>query len=248
MLDTRFPRFRGDAGCAETWRFPVHYHIVRGGTAARVVRQRADNLLPAFIAGGTALAQQGVAGISTTCGFMCLHQQALARALPLPVMTSALLLAPQLIRCLPPAQKLGILTVSAAHLTGDYLRAAGINSRRIAIGGLAADSHFARVLLDNGSSLDTAQAARDLLAAADTLLTGNNTVSALLLECTNMPPYRTALRRHTGLPVYSIIDAVEQFYDSHCLPHSKTAAARHEEADLYAHAFRPARHSGSKSE
>lgn len=214
MLDTRFPRLPGDAGCADSWDFPVLYHTVAGGTPTRIVREQAKDLLPAFIAGGQALAQQGVAGISTTCGFLCLHQQALARALPLPVMTSALLMAPQIIAALPPPQKLGILTVSAPHLGAAHLHAAQIPPERVRIGDLGARSTFAAALLNNSDTLDYRQAQREMVAAAQTLLDTDDTLAALLLECTNMPPYADAVRQAGGLPVYSIIDAVNDFYRS----------------------------------
>lgn len=221
MLDTRFPRITGDAGCAATWNFPARYHVVTGASAARVVRRRAENLLPAFIDGGRQLARAGVCGVSTTCGFLCLQQKALAQALPLPVLTSALLSGGDIIRRLPPRKRLGILTASQQHLTEEHLRAAGINPRRAVIGGLPPRGYFARVLLEDGDTLDPARAARDMLAAADALLARANnpgnpdspgSIAALLLECANMPPYSNALRAHTGLPVYSIIDAVNHFY------------------------------------
>ena len=209
-LDTRFPRIVGDAGCAETWQFPVLYHTVVGGSPVCVVRRRAENLLPAFIAGGQLLWEQGVAGIATTCGFLCLHQQALAAALPLPVMTSALLMASAV--PLPPGKRLGILTASAQDLTEAHLLAAGIHPASVAVGGLAPESSFAQTLLLNLPTLDVEQAKRDMIAAARALCANADDVGALLLECTNMPPYAAALRRETGLPVYSIIDAVNNFH------------------------------------
>jgi hypothetical protein len=34
-------------------------------------------------------------------------------------------------------------------------------------------------------------------------------ISVFLLECTNLPPYKQAIERATGCPVYSIIDVAE---------------------------------------
>ncbi len=73
MLETRFPRVYGDAGNPATWPFPVVVRVVRGATPTRVIRARARDLVEAFIAAGQALAAAGAAGLTTTCGFLCLH-------------------------------------------------------------------------------------------------------------------------------------------------------------------------------
>jgi hypothetical protein len=39
MLDTRFPRPRGDVGNATTWPFPVRYKIVNGATRSSASSQ-----------------------------------------------------------------------------------------------------------------------------------------------------------------------------------------------------------------
>ena len=54
MLETRFPRIPGDMGNALTWPFPVLYRVVPQASPDRVVRRRAEGLLPAFIEAGQA--------------------------------------------------------------------------------------------------------------------------------------------------------------------------------------------------
>ena len=59
MLDTFFPRPPGDVGNALTWPFPVLYRVVPGASPDRVVRRRAEGLLPNFIEAGRDLVLQG---------------------------------------------------------------------------------------------------------------------------------------------------------------------------------------------
>ena len=92
MLETRFPRVPGDIGNPASFPFPVLYEVVPGASAHRVVEGRAEGLVDAFIAAGGRLVERGAAGILTSCGFMALHQSALASALPVPVATSSVLL------------------------------------------------------------------------------------------------------------------------------------------------------------
>ena len=94
MLETRFPRIYGDAGNPATWPFPVEIETVQGATPGRVIAGRAYGLIDAFIDAGTRLAKRGVDGITSTCGFLSLHQRQIADALPLPFASSSLLQVP----------------------------------------------------------------------------------------------------------------------------------------------------------
>ena len=94
MLDTVFPRIPGDFGNAATWPFPVMYRVVRGASPHRVIRERADGLLNAFIESGKQLVADGADGLTTTCGFLSLFQAELAQAVDVPVATSSLMQVP----------------------------------------------------------------------------------------------------------------------------------------------------------
>jgi Asp/Glu/hydantoin racemase len=56
--------------------------------------------------------------------------------------------------------------------------------------------------------LDEDEARRATVAAAERLLARRPEVRAIVLECTNMPPYADAVRAATGLPVHDITTLV----------------------------------------
>jgi hypothetical protein len=129
MLETRFPRIPGDIGHAAIWPFPVLYKVVRGATAERVTTARANDrstgLLDAFLAAGAELVQDGADGITTSCGFLSIHQHELGAHCSVPVAASALMQIPLVERLLPPRKRVGVLTFSAELLGADHLVAAG---------------------------------------------------------------------------------------------------------------------------
>jgi Asp/Glu/hydantoin racemase len=211
MLEARFPRIPGDVGNAATWPFPVLYKVVRGASPERVVRQRAEGLLDAFIEGGRELVAQGADGIVTNCGFLSLFQKDLAVACGVPVAASALMQAPLIERLLPPGRQVGVLTVAAASLTAEHLAAAGV-ARDTPVVGTERGREFSRALLGNELQLDLAQAEADILAAGDELVGRHPEVGAVLLECTNMCPYAHALRDRLGLPVFDMVSFVTWFH------------------------------------
>ena len=215
MLETRFARPPGDIGNPSSFAFPVLFEVVEAASAARVVRERADGLLDGFIAAGRRLVDRGAVGLMTSCGFLALHQPALAAALPIPVATSSLLMVPMLERLMPAGRRVGVLTASAADLTSAHLAAVGA-AADTPVGGLAPKGHLATVLLGGDLPLDPASAEADLLAAASDLLARHPAIGAIVLECTNMGPYRAALARHTGLPVFDVVGFAHWFHRGLC--------------------------------
>ena len=212
MLDTRFPRIPGDVGNPATWAFPVRYHIVPGATPEAIVENDPAPFVDRFISAGRALVAEGCTAIATTCGFLSLVRSDLSREIGVPVASSALEQSRQINDSLPPGQTLGILTISAASLTGAHLKAAGV-PEDAPIGGLDGTG-FAQSILGNKTTLDVAGAEQDMVAAALALVHRNPRIGALLLECTNMPPYASAVSRATGRPVYSIYTYLNWFHQS----------------------------------
>lgn len=209
MLDTRFPRIPGDMGHAGTFSFPVRYHRVAGAAPDLVVRRGAAALLPAFLEGARALEGEGVGAITTNCGFLAKFQAAMAAAVRVPVFTSSLMLVPLVHRMLAPGRRVGVLTVNAASLGAEHLAGAGIGPDiPVAVAGLEAEKEFTRVLLDDELVLDVDAARAEHLTVARRLVAEHPDVGALVLECTNMPPYARDIQRETGLPVFDIVSLV----------------------------------------
>ena len=210
MLETRFPRIPGDMGNAETWPFPVLYKVVKGASPQRVVEERANGLLDAFLDGARELADLGADGITTTCGFLSLFQRDIAAHVGVPVATSSLMQAPMIARVLPAGRRVGILTISAKTLTPDHLAAAGV-AADTPVAGTDEGREFTRAILGDEPVLDVAAAERDIIEAGETLVRRHPQVGAVLLECTNMAPYASALRDHLGLPVFDIVSFITWF-------------------------------------
>ena len=209
MLEARFPRIPGDMGHAATSPFPVRYHRVPGASPDLVVRRGAAGLLPAFVEGARQLEREGVGAVTTNCGFLVKYQPELAAAVRVPVLTSSLLLVPLVHRMLPPGRRVGILTVNSTGLGDEHLRGAGIGGDiPLAVAGLEGEKEFTRVLLGDEAELDVDQAREEHVRVARRLVTYHPDIGAIVLECTNMPPYAADVQRATGLPVFDIVSLV----------------------------------------
>jgi len=215
MLDTRFPRIPGDMGNASTFPFPVLYHRVRGASPDRVVRQGQQELLPAFIEGARALEREGVRAVTTNCGFLAKFQSEVAASVSIPVFTSSLMLVPLVHRMLPPRKAVGIMTVDASSLRPEHYTGAGITKDiPIVVAGMETEKEFTRVMLDNELELDVEAARQEHLTVARCLVEAHPEIGAIVLECTNMPPYRADIQAATGLPVFDITTLVRMVHDA----------------------------------
>ena len=171
----------------------------------------ADGLLPAFLEAAAELVALGAEALTTNCGFLSLFQREIAAHVGVPVMTSSLLQVPWVQATLPPGRRVGLVTVSAATLTAAHLVAAGVPADT-PVAGTEHGREFFRVLIQAASTdMDVDLARQDVLDAGADLVRRHPDVGAVVLECTNMPPYAAALARAIGRPVYDVYSMVQWF-------------------------------------
>jgi hypothetical protein len=213
MLDTRFPRPPGDVGHPDAFGVPVRQRVVQGAWPGTIVQSAAGlhaaGVAPAFVRAVQALEAEGARAITTSCGFLVLLQDELQAAARVPVVTSSLLQLPVLLARHP---KIGVLTISAAALGPEHLLAAGVPANRlgdVVIQGVEPSGEFVTAILGNRETLDLERAGRDVVDAAMALKLRAPSLQAVVLECTNMPPYRQAVEAATGLETWALTDDVK---------------------------------------
>jgi hypothetical protein len=125
--------------------------------------------------------------------------------------TSSLLQGPYVERLLPPGQRAGVLTADAASLSADHLQAVDV-ATDTPVEGIDPNGAFARTLFDDREDLDQRAAERDVVDAAQRLLLRRPDIGAFVLECTNMPPYASAVATATGRPVYDVLTLLDAIW------------------------------------
>jgi len=208
MLDTRFPRIPGDIGNATTWDFPVLYKVVRGASTARVVDKSDPSLLKPFIASAKELEAEGVSAITTTCGFLAMFQRELASELSVPVFTSSLLMVPMVHKMLAPSRKVGVISVNSVALTEKQFRGVGMEGVPFVCTGMESEKLFINTFGKDNQELDVEGVREEFRRVSKRLVRDNPDVGAIVLECTNMPPFAVDVREATGLPVFDIVTLV----------------------------------------
>ena len=212
MLDTEFPRIPGDVGNPGTFSFPVRYEIVSGASAERVVRQADPLLLPPFLDAARKLETLGVKALATSCGFLALFHQELVRAVNIPVFSSSLLQVHQAGAIIRKDQEVGIITADSRSLTAKHFSGLGVSPPPTAIIGLEVAEEFPAVFLQNQDRLDREKLEQEVVAAARQLIQRHPRIGAVVLECTNLPPYAGAVQEFCGLPVFDVVTLINYAY------------------------------------
>ncbi|MGB1239788.1 MAG: aspartate/glutamate racemase family protein [Pseudomonadales bacterium] len=211
MLNTRFARPVGDIGNLASYRYRAQIHILESANVANiVVSQLAPALIDDVVAAAQNLERQGANIITTSCGFLAPIQQRVQSAIRSPFLASSLSLMPFLRQAFGPSSKVGVLTFDSRVLTPNHFN--GLYDENIAISGIEHGCELHRVIKGDIPELDQARALEDVLHAAEKLQAQQ--VSCILLECTNLSPYKAQLRAHFGLPVFDLVDAIHWLADA----------------------------------
>jgi len=210
MLDTQFPRPEGDIGHPSAFGVPTRRCVVSGAWPEKIVQSGADlrkgRMVTPILQLVRRLEHEGARAITTSCGFLVLLQKQMQAQVKIPVITSSLLHLPELLGL---HAKVGVLTISSSKLGVEHLRAAGVPRERLAdvvVQGVDAKSEFATAILGNRATMDLDKACADVLAAAFTLKKREPSLQCVVLECTNMPPYRAAIEAATGMKTWALVD------------------------------------------
>ena len=208
MLDSHVPFVPGDVGNASTFGYPVIYRIVLG-LKPEVCLEGAPELEESVTQAARALADEGVRGISSDCGFMLQYQDAVRDAVSVPVCLSSLLQLPFISRTLRSGQPIGIVTADSKHLSEAFIRRAGVEvDNPLVIRGMRNEPEFQSVTRRSGT-LDTDVMSEETIGVARRMVDECPDIGAVLLECSMLPPYAKAVQDAIRLPVYDFITLID---------------------------------------
>jgi len=214
-LETYYGKVPGHIRNASTFRFPLIYRVIKGATAKRVVDEADPELLNPFIEAARELEQEGVMAITGSCGFLALFQEELADSVAIPVFASSLIQIPMVHRMLRRDQTVGILTAKKSKLTRAHLKAVGADMVPVCVAGMDDQKEFCDVVIDGSrQELDVDRLAGEVLAVVDALAGDHPEMGALVIECTDLPPFAHLIQKKLRIPVFDIITLMNMVYET----------------------------------
>ena len=214
LMDSFVPYIPGDVGNASTYSFPVRFQVAKGLTAERIFAKD-PTLLNLLIEAGKELVKEGVKAVTADCGFLAFFQKELANQLEVPVFLSSLLQVPFISRMLGEDEKVGIICANSQVLDASLLEKVGIDSSiPIHIKGLENKENFAEAILKEDGILDPDKIEKEVVSSAKEMIQEEPKVRAILLECSDLPPYGAAVQEAVNLPVFDFITMINYVYSS----------------------------------
>jgi hypothetical protein len=111
-----------------------------------------------------------------------------------------------------PDQGIGILTFDSQRLNFNHLKAIGLHDfDNIFISGPPAEGKMKHTLRD-GIPYDLKALTEEVVETAKQLTADHPHLGAILLECTQFPPFANAVQQATGLPVWDATTLANWFY------------------------------------
>jgi Asp/Glu/hydantoin racemase len=215
--DVWYPMMPGNIVNGFTFDFPVRLKAVEGLDIPNLFAA-GDEVLESILAACRILQREGVRAISSGCGFFGNYQKQVAEALYIPVAISSLVQVPWIGALLKQEQKIGVLTADSSSVTEKLMSSCGITGAlrdRLLIRGLQGEKEFSCILEGRGV-FDNGIVEKEVVGAALSITEAHPDVGAILLECSDMPPYAHAVQSATGLPVFDFTTLIKWLHAAVC--------------------------------
>lgn len=193
----------GNSTNPDSYPFPVKMLRVKGANFDTIEENPCQEMLDEFIRVCKELAKEGVKAITTSCGFNAIYQPELAQSVPQVVFSTSLLQVPFAQAIVGANRKVCIMTAHAGKLSEEHLRRCNITDLdRVVVVGMQDQPQWSIMYDEPDKEFDLNAIADEVLGVARKCLEDHPDVGAIVLECTDLPPYAPMLREELGIPVF----------------------------------------------
>jgi aspartate/glutamate racemase len=212
-LDVWYPLLPGNVVNAYTYDFPVRMKEIPNAVQS-CVHGGDPTLVDDIISAGKKLEREGVRAICGACGYLGNFQSQVAEALDVPVLLSSLVQVPMIKATLKKKQKVGVLCADGPSLTPAVLQNCGVDPSICVIKGMGDQPHFSAILKSNKGHFDNTAVKKEVVEGASSLVNEHPEIGAILLECSDMPPYSADVQNAVNLPVFDFITMIKWAHSS----------------------------------
>ena len=211
QLPANIPMLPGDMGNPTTFNFPVLYELLEGVDPFWVMASEPHPIvMEKLIAGCKRLTMQGVRTIIGNCGFFANYQPEVASSLDVGVQffNGSLMQVPMLLNTVGTNKKVGVLTASKELLEPSLaLENSGLRPEdrsRVVIYGNEDGEQMQKVTGETGR-FNPKALEKELVDLATRMVTEHPDVGAVVLECTEFPPYAHAIQNAIRRNVWDFV-------------------------------------------
>lgn len=206
-----YPKLPGNVANATTFDFPVLYEVV--DFEIEQLFEGSEHIKDQIINAAKRLEKQGVRAIVGACGYFGHFQETVAEAVAIPVFLSSISQVPLIKIGLKKKQKILTLVASGKDIDDAFFSSAGADLSDCVICEIGALESFSAIRWGR-TVLDNQKLEADLVETVKKELSKSSEIGAVLLECSDLPPYSYAIQRASGLPVFDFISLIKWVYSA----------------------------------
>lgn len=215
-LESLFPKPRGHMRNPLTYPFPTVTRVIRGLDIPRLLFSPTPELADIVMRAAKELEADGVQAIAGSCGFMARFQERIAAELTVPVFLSSLIQLPLVRLMHGPRANIGVLTASRAALGEEHFANCGMTMSAVRIRGMEGNREFWETIIEGKRhDFDMARLEAEIVGTA-AAFAREESLDALVLECTDLSAFALPIQQAAGLPVYDINSLVEYTHSAVC--------------------------------
>ena len=211
QLPANIPMLPGDVGNPTTFDFPVVYELIEEIDPFWVLADKPHPVvMKKVIAACKRLTMQGVTTIIGNCGFFANYQPEVAESLDVGVtyFNGSLMQLPMILTSVGANKKVGVLTASKKLLMpSPALKYSGVSDedmKRIVVYGNEDGKEMLKVTGETGR-FNPKKLEKELVDLAKKMVKENPDVGAIVLECTEFPPYAHAIQDAVRLNIWDFV-------------------------------------------
>jgi len=215
QLPANIPMLPGDMGNPTTFNFPVLYELIEEIDPFWVLADKPHPVvMKKLIAACKRLTMQGVTTIIGNCGFFANYQPEVSASLDVGVQffNGSLIQLPMLLTSVGANKKVGVLTASKKLLMpSPALKYSGVSDadmKRVVVYGNEDGKEMQKVTGETGR-FNPKKLEKELVELAKRMVRENPDVGAIVLECTEFPPYAHAIQDAVRLNVWDFVTLTE---------------------------------------
>lgn len=208
-VDLVYPKLPGNVANATTYPFPVLYKKV--SFDIEQLFEGDAGLKDQIVAAAKELEQEGVRVIVGACGYFAHFQKIVADAVDIPVFLSSLCQLPLIKTGIAAKKKVAILAASGDNINAEVLAKVGTDLDRLVVENIGSLPEFHAIRYGE-TRLDNGKLTMALCEVVQDLLQREPEIGAILLECSDLPPYAKAIQSVSGLPVFDFNTMIDMVY------------------------------------
>lgn len=215
-LDWHYHPLPGDVGSPDSFEYPVYYRAVPGltfeicqsGKMSPEIQQNFKDAIEFLDK------ERGVSVITSDCGFFMWFQKEARLYTSKPVVMSSLALLPSLHAAIGTDGKIAIFSANSTSLGPMHdtvAKECGVDWDEACYVLVGCQDVEGFEAVASGEPLDLEKVTPGIVRKAKQVIAEHPDIHAILMECTQLPPFSDDVRAATGLPVFDAVVSADFF-------------------------------------